>query len=308
MTLKTNGEKIIFADDIFFPDVTLGGLEMKKSEKEEYLAIISDIHVGSNMFLEEEFLDFIKWINGETGSSEQKKISKSIKYLFIVGDIIDGVGIYPDQDQELLILDIREQYNRCAELLKMIRKDIQIFICPGNHDAIRLAEPQPIFDANLADSLYNISNITLVSNPSIINVGAYEGFSGFDVLLYHGFSFDYYIDQIESIRFGGGYDRGDLVMKFLLQKRHLAPTHGSTPIIIYTELDNLIIDKVPDFFASGHIHKTSISNYGKTTMISGSCWQSKTVFQDKVGHHPEPGRVPIINLKTRSVKLMKFCD
>ena len=97
-------------------------------------------------------------------------------------------------------------------------------------------------------------------------------------------------------------------MKFLLQKRHLAPTHGSTPIIIDTELDNLIIDKVPDFFASGHIHKTSISNYGKTTMISGSCWQSKTVFQDKVGHHPEPGRVPIINLKTRSVKLMKFCD
>jgi DNA polymerase II small subunit len=304
----SNGEKIIFADDIFFPDVALTGTEMKKSEKEEYVAFISDIHIGSNVFFEKEFLDFVKWINGKTGSSEQKEIAKSVKYLFIVGDIVDGIGIYPGQDNELSIFDIREQYDKCAELLDMIRKDVQIFICPGNHDAIRLAEPQPVFDADLAEGLYKIENIELVSNPSLINIGSYEGFSGFDVLMYHGFSFDYYIDQIESIRFGGGYDRGDLVMKFLLQKRHLAPTHGSTPIIIDTDLDNLIIDKIPDFFASGHLHKISISNYGKTTMISGSCWQGRTTFQDKVGHHPEPGRVPLINLKTRDVKLMKFCD
>ena len=304
----SNGEKIIFADEVFFPDVVLGGKEMKKSEKEEYAAFISDLHVGSKMFLEDQFLDFIKWINGETGSSEQKEISKSVKYLFVIGDIVDGIGIYPNQEGELNVFDLEEQYILCAELLGKIRKDVQIFICPGNHDAIRLAEPQPIFDKNMAESLYNLQNATLVSNPATINIGSYEGFSGFDVLLYHGYSFDYYIDQIESIRFGGGYDRGDLVMKFLLQKRHLAPSHGSTPIIIDTDEDNLIIDKVPDFFASGHIHKTSISNYGKTTMISGSCWQSRTTFQDKVGHHPEPGRVPIINLKTRDVKLMKFCD
>lgn len=304
----SNGEKIIFVDEVFFPDVMLNGAEIKKSEKEEYAAFISDIHVGSNMFLENEFLDFVKWINGETGSSDQKKVAKEIKYLFIVGDIVDGVGIYPDQDQELFILDMKGQYDKCAELLNKIRKDIQIFICPGNHDAIRLAEPQPVFDPVLAESLHKMENVNLVSNPSLINIGAHDSFSGFEVLMYHGFSFDYYIDQIESIRFGGGYDRGDLVMKFLLQKRHLAPTHGSTPIIIDTDLDNLIIDKVPDFFVSGHIHKTSISNYGKTTMISGSCWQSRTTFQDKVGHHPEPGRVPIINLKTRDVKLMRFCD
>ena len=265
-------------------------------------------YVGSKMFLENQFLDFIKWINGETGSSEQKEMAKSVKYLFVIGDIVDGIGIYPNQEKELNVFDLKEQYKLCADLLSMIRKDVQIFICPGNHDAIRLAEPQLAFDKELAESLYNLKNTTLVSNPSMINIGSYNGFSGFDVLLYHGYSFDYYIDQIESIRFGGGYDRGDLVMKFLLQKRHLAPSHGSTPIIIDIDEDNLIIDKVPDFFASGHIHKTSISNYGKTTMISGSCWQSRTSFQDKVGHHPEPGRVPIINLKTRDVKLMKFCD
>jgi len=304
----SNGNKIIFADDIFFPDVNINGIDMKKSNNEEYVAFISDIHVGSNMFLEEEFLNFIKWINGNTGSSEQKRVAKLVKYLFVVGDIVDGVGVYPDQDKELTIKDIKDQYSRCAELFGMIRKDIQIIICPGNHDAIRLAEPQPVFDKNLASSLYNLNNVTLVSNPSIINIASNENFSGFNILMYHGFSFDYYIDQIESIRFGGGYDRGDLVMKFLLQKRHLAPTHGSTPFIIDTETDNLVIDTIPDFFVSGHIHKSSISHYGKTTMISGSCWQSRTAFQDKVGHHPEPGRVPIINLKTREIKLMKFCD
>ena len=67
-------------------------------------------------------------------------------------------------------------------------------------------------------------------------------------------------------------------------------------------------DEIPDFFVSGHIHKSSVSHYGKTTLICGSCWQSTTKFQEKVGHHPEPCRVPIVNLKTRDVKLMKFCD
>ena len=31
--------------------------------------------------------------------------------------------------------------------------------------------------------------------------------------------FDYYIANIGDIRFGGGYDRADLVMKYLLQNR-----------------------------------------------------------------------------------------
>jgi DNA polymerase II small subunit len=302
------GTKIVFANELFFPEITLNGSEMKKSNNEDHIAFISDIHIGSKMFLEKEFLKFIKWLNGESGSSEQKKIAKSVKYLMIAGDIIDGIGIYPGQDEELNILDIKGQYDKCAELLSKIRKDIKIIISPGNHDATRLAEPQPIFDETLAEGLHQIPNITLITNPGVVNVGSYEGFSGFEVLIYHGFSFDYYIDQIESIRFGGGYDRGDLVMKFLLQKRHLAPSHTSTLFVVDPKKDDLIIDNIPDFFISGHLHKSSVSHYGKTTMISGSCWQSRTAFQDKVGHHPEPCRVPVVNLKTRDVKLMKFCE
>ena len=95
-------------------------------------------------------------------------------------------------------------------------------------------------------------------------------------------------------------------MKFLLQRRHLAPTHTSTLYIPDTAKDPLVIEKIPDFFVSGHIHKATTANYRNITLISGSCWQSKTSFQEKVGHNPEPSRIPIANLKTRKMKILKF--
>ena len=302
------GDKIVFVNELFFPDVSINGNNMKKSEKEEHVAFISDIHIGSDMFLEKDFEKFIEWINGNSGSIEQKKIAKSIKYLFVIGDVVDGVGIYPGQEEELVIKDIKEQYDKCAEFFSKMRNDLQIIVCPGNHDALRLAEPQPVLDEKIAEALYNLDNVSIVSNPAVINIGEYDGFDGFNILMYHGFSFDYYIDKVDSIRENGGYDRADLVMKFLMKKRHLAPSHGSTLFVVDPDRDELIIDEIPDFFVSGHIHKSSVSHYGKTTLICGSCWQSTTKFQEKVGHHPEPCRVPIVNLKTRDVKLMKFCD
>ena len=183
-----------------------------------------------------------------------------------------------------------------------------MIICPGNHDAVRLAEPQPIFDEEFCKPLLELENAIFVSNPAVVNIGKNETFPGFDVLIYHGFSFDYFIANVDSIRNSGGYDRADLVMKFLLRRRHLAPTHGSTLYIPDKDEDPLVIKKIPDFFVTGHIHKTAIANYRNITMICGSCWQGKTSFQEKVGHHPEPSRVPLVNLQTREVKVLKFGD
>ena len=42
------------------------------------------------------------------------------------------------------------------------------------------------------------------------------------------------------------------------------------------------------------------------TMISCSCWQGKTTFQEKLGHKPEPARLPIVNLRTREIKVLRF--
>ena len=301
------GTKVVFTKQLFFPDIPQSN-QLKKTPNEIYAAVISDIQVGSKLFLEEDFLKFIKWINGESGSEEQRALTKKVKYLFIVGDIVEGVGIFPNQLNELAIPDITEQYNKAAELFSLIRKDLQMILIPGNHDAMRLAEPQPILDKVYAAKMYEIPNITITTNPSLVNIASTPEFPGINVLMYHGFSFDYYSEQVESIRRSGKgiSDRTTAVMKFLIQRRHLAPSHGSTLFIPEKEEDPLVIDKVPDIFLAGHIHKASIANYNNVTLIAGSCFQSKSEFQEKVGHTPEPSRVPLINLKTRETRMLKF--
>ncbi|MBW3014899.1 DNA-directed DNA polymerase II small subunit [Candidatus Woesearchaeota archaeon] len=300
-----NGENIVFSNNLLLPDIPLN-LELKKSPEKGYAIFLSDLHVGSNMFLEDDFNKFLKWINCELGDDVQKNIARNVKYLFIAGDLIDGVGIYPGQEDELVIKDVYMQYERCAEFLSKIPKDIQIIICPGNHDAMRIAEPQLPLYKDFAKAIWELPNCILVSNPSLINIDASENFPGFNVLLYHGFSFDYFIANVDSIRNNGGYDKPELIMKFLMRRRHLAPTHKSTLYIPDSEIDSLVINPIPDFFVAGHIHKTSVSKYRNVTLICGSCWQGKTSFQEKVGHHPEPSRVPVVDLQTRAVRILKF--
>ncbi|MBI2581584.1 metallophosphoesterase [Candidatus Woesearchaeota archaeon] len=299
------GDKIIFAEDIVWPDVPATH-QLKKGLEEEYAIFLSDIHVGSKLFLKEEFDKFLRWINSEAGNPAQKEIAKKVRYIIIAGDLVDGVGIYPSQIDELGISDIIHQYQEFTELIKKIPSDKKIIICPGNHDAVHLAEPQSSFDEKFAPGLFKIPNVTLVTNPAMVNIGKTENFPGFDVLLYHGYSFDYYVANVDSIRNNGGYHRADLIIKFLLKRRHLAPSFKSTPYFPGHKEDPLLIKKIPDFLISGHIHYSNVANYKGITTISGSCWQGTTTFQEKLGHQPEPARVPIVNLKTREIKVLKF--
>lgn len=293
----------IFVDDIFFPDIP--EQDQKRAPENVYAAFISDVHIGSNMFLPNHLNKFISWLNGSVGNSEQKSIAEKLKYLFVTGDLVDGIGVYPGQDKELVIKDIYKQYEEFASFFSRIPEDVNIIICPGNHDALKLSEPQhPLFE-DIAKSVYDLPNVHMVSNPSVINIHNIDGFQGFNVLMYHGYSMDYYVANVEKLRLSGGYNRADLIMKFLLQKRHLAPTHSST-LITPTEKDFMIIDTIPDIFTVAHIHKAKIGSYRNVINICSSCWQAQTSFQEKVGHLPEPGRVPILNLKTRAVKLLRF--
>ncbi len=301
----TSGEDIIFSEKIIWPDVPATN-EMKKNDLEEYALFLSDIHYGSNVFLKKEFEKFLRWINGTIGNETQQELAKKVKYIFIAGDLVDGVGEYPSQEEDLEIKDIYQQYEGVAGLLKQIPRDKQIIICPGNHDMMHLAEPQPVFYREYAATLLDLPNITFVTNPGLVNIAKTDKFSGFDVLMYHGFSFDYYVANVESIRNEGGYHRADLIMKLLLKKRHLAPSFKSTPYFPGHQEDPLLIKKIPDFFLTGHIHYSKVANYKGITMICGSCWQGMTSFQEKMGHEPEPARVPLVNLKTRDVKILKF--
>jgi len=303
----TTGDNVIFANNIIYPDLPLTS-EIKKSPDETYAAVLACVHVGSKKFLEERFMKFIDWLNGNTGNPEQREMAKKVKYLFVCGDVVDGVGIYPGQEEELEITDIKDQYDKAAELFSKIRSDIHIIMGAGNHDALRISEPQPPLPPKHAEAMYNIPNLINVTNPCRVNIHASNNFSGFNVLMYHGYSFDDYGEIVPSIRDSGAHisDRVGLIMRFLLQRRHLAPTHSSTMYIPDADKDSLVISEQPDLFVAGHIHKSAALIYRSTSIIAGSCWQAKTDFQEKVGHEPDPGTVPIINLQTRSVTMMRF--
>jgi len=298
---KGSGNKeIFFANNLFFPDSTLP--ERKKGDVDEYALFISDLHVGSKLFMEKNFLKFVDYINGKIPDTPEVK---KIKYLFVVGDLISGVGIFPGQENELNIKDVEDQYAKVAELFGKIRKDIRIIIAPGNHDAMRIMEPQPFLEEKYAWPLYNLKNVTLVTNPSTVNVGKTGFFEGFNVLMYHGYSIHYYANNIARLMKEKAAHQPEKIMNYLLLNRHLAPTHSST-LYFPSDKDPLMIEDVPDIFVVGHSHKSGINYYNNILVISGSSWESMTAFQEKMGNKPDFCKVPMFNLKTRAVKILDF--
>lgn len=300
---KVSGNReILFANDIVFPEAMIH--ERKNSHYDESALFISDIHIGSKLFLEDSFLKFIDYLNCRVPKTPE---AEKIKYLFVVGDIVAGIGVYPNQERELEINDIEGQYSKAAELFAKIRKDIKIIMLPGNHDCVRLMEPQPILDEKYAWPLYNLKNITLTANPSMINIGSKENFSGFDVLAYHGFSFFYYANSIPKLIKQNSVSAPDKIMHYLLQNRHLAPSHGSVQHYP-AEKDPLLIRKIPDIFVSGHTHVSGVSYYNNILVISSTCWEDLTTHQEKYGVKPDFCKVPMFNLKSRQVKILDFED
>lgn len=297
----SGSNKVLFANDVVFPDSVL--FERKKSPVEEAVAFIGDLHFGSKLFFEKSFSKFIDYLNCKLPNSEE---AKKIKYLFIVGDLITGIGNYPDQEKNLKIKNLEEQFIQIAELLSKIRKDILIIISPGNHDCVRLMEPQPVFDKKFAWPLYNLDNVIITENPSRINIAKKYGFPGFNVLTYHGFSFPYYSDNVSSLVKAKAINFPDKIMAYLLKNRHLSPTHSTLTQHCPLEEDSLLIRKIPDVFLAGHLHKSAISYYNNILLVSVSCWESMSSYQEKRGNKPDFCKVPLFNLKTRQIKILDF--
>lgn len=300
---SSSGE-ILFANDIVFADSFI--LEKKRSENEVYALFLSDIHVGSKLFLEENFLRFIRWINCEDVDAITRAKIEKIKYIFVTGDNVDGVGVYPGQEALLTIKDVKNQYKKLAEYFRMIPKNIQIIMCPGQHDAVRVPEPQPAVDEDFARDLTEMSNVFLVSNPSTIEVDCLDNKKGLKVLMYHGASMHGWADEIEDLRMGQANLYPAKIVKYLLRHRHLSPMHSANVYVPSEKEDSLAIKEVPDVIATGDLHRTEIDIYNNILIICGSCWQSITPFEEKVGNQPDPCKVPMLNLKTREIKILDF--
>ena len=289
---KSNDSSFAFGQEIINPGV----VRVPEKEMDFGIVFLSDVHIGSLTFLEDAFQRFIDWINCEYGTEEQRKIAEDVKYLVIGGDIVDGIGVYPNQDKELAIKDITQQYDEAARFLGNIRSDIKIIIAPGNHDASRVAEPQPAVPVEYAKSLYELDNVEFISNPGVVSL------DGINVLIYHGRSFDDLVMAVKDFT----HERNDLLMEELLKKRHLAPIYGErTPLASELE-DYLVIDEIPDVFHTGHVHINTYRKFKGIHLINSGTFQTQTEFQKIYNIIPTPAEVPVLHKgKYRHLKFIE---
>ena len=263
-----------------------------RSKTETYAVLISDLHVGSKYFMEKEFESFVLWL------SSLDPVARKVRFVLVCGDIIDGVGIFPNQDKELLLMDVDQQMEKAAQLLDKIPKHIKVFIIPGNHDPGRRALPQPAIPEKHNLNLWNRENFFMLGNPSMVEL------NGVKILMFHGQS----LDDVVGTTPGLSYSQPAKAMRVLLKARHLSPIYGKrTPIAPELE-DMMVINEIPDIFHSGHIHVVDLDMYRGILIVNSGAWQTQTPYQASVGITPTPGIALIVNLATLKVFRKDFTE
>jgi len=249
-------------------------------------AFLSDVHVGSKTFLEPQWEKMINWFKTDP-------LAKTIKYFVLSGDGVDGVGIYPGQDRHLAITDLFKQYGALAMLLSDLPDWVDVIILPGNHDAVRPAEPQPALDPEVQQ---DYSDAVFVGNPCDFSL------HGVRILSYHGKSIDDFVAGLRSVT----YAKPEMAMRSMLERRHLAPSWGGkTPLSPEPE-DSMVIGTIPDIFVTGHVHGQFVGDHKGTTIVHSSTWQDQTDYQRMLGFQPKPCILTVINLHTHASASIPF--
>lgn len=291
--VKTRSNLLI-AEDIILPDIA--PKPQHKAPIPVYAVLTSDMHVGSTKFQREAFNRFILWLNGKYGNEKMREIAGHVKYVLIAGDIVDGIGIYPNQIKELAVKEVYEQYRLAANFIAQIPDYIEVVIIPGNHDASRKALPQLAISNEFLKPLQESRKVHSLGNPCLLSLHNVE------VLLYHGRS----LDDVISTLPGMNYNHPEKAMTLLLQSRHLAPVYGGKTLLSPENRDFLVIERVPDIFHSGHVHVLGYNNYRGVLVINSGGWQEQTDYMRRLGFVPTPGKVPVVNLQTSEVAVIPF--
>lgn len=276
------GGGMIFSDTLFRPEIPLTHT-ISPSKEPGRAVLISDVHVGSDTFLPDAWDRFASWLEA----------TPEVKYLLIAGDVVDGIGVYPNQDKELHIKTIYEQYDAVGEMLSALPSHLQIVLSPGNHDAVRAAEPQPVLPEEFRTQFPD--NVTCVENPSVVNIQSVS------VLMYHGRSID---DLIKFIP-GASYEHPGEIMEAMLKRRHLGPIYGQRTPLLSTPMDHLVIRDVPDILQTGHVHISDVISYRGVLGVNAGTWQSQTSFQKQMNITPTPAEAVVVDLETMGYE--KFC-
>jgi DNA polymerase II small subunit len=239
-----------------------------------YGALISDVHVGSIYFMKKEFTSFLKFLNQE----------EEIKYLFIAGDLVDGVGIYPEQEKNLYQKNAYLQYEEVFKLFNqnITRKDLTVYFSPGNHDFLSIFEPQ-VISKRISEILPK--EWILLKNPDYFTV------EGKRVLVYHGRGSD---SLIAAKTPELSYEEMQKVYDYMFSQRNLSPTISGSRMDIKKTIG--MIDEIPDYFISGHVHKWCYALKNGVVFSNSGCWQHETEYQKSLDLTVCKGIAQIINL------------
>ncbi len=254
---------------------------------------LSDLHIGSRSFLSDAWGELIGFLRGEGPRAE---VARSIDHVVIAGDLVDGIGIYPNQERDLAIKDVFEQYAELGRRLAELPPRLNVVVIPGNHDAVCPAEPQPALPPQLGRGLP--SNVRMVGNPSTFAL------EGVVVEAYHGRSFDDLIPALPGLT----YARPTEVMKRMLAMRHLAPIYGGRTPLAPLARDGLVIDPAPDILVTGHAHTYGVDQYRGVLLLNVSTWQAETEYQRMRNISPVPAHAAVVGLHDLSVETLDFED
>ncbi len=292
----SNKGDLVFANQLLRPDVPMPDTGVQRGANVPLMtAFLSDVHVGSKTFLAENWRRMLRWLGGNGATKRERDAAGRIKYLLIPGDLVDGVGIYPGQQDELSIPDIYDQYGAFGDWLQNVPEHVQVVIQPGNHDASRPAEPQPAFSQEVRERFGHHAT-RFLANPATFKV------HGVTTLGYHGNSL---IDYAASVA-GFEFSQPLPIMKQMLQSRHVASIYGERTPVAPEHHDYLVINTVPDLFVTGHVHVPGIESYRGVQMVNSGTWQSQTTYQKMLNFTPDPCKMPLIDLQTLRGTLVDF--
>jgi DNA polymerase II small subunit len=272
------------------PDIPLQR-PTRRGPSGDRVLFLSDLHVGSKSFLSEAWAGLIEFLNGRGPLGD---LAREIRHVVIAGDLVDGIGIYPNQERDLAIGDVFEQYAELGRRLAELPPRLEVVVVPGNHDAVCPAEPQPALPEEIRSALP--PGVHSISNPSTFAL------DGVVIEAYHGRSFD---DLIPAIP-GASYARPTDVMKRMLAMRHLAPIYGGRTPLAPLPRDGLVIETAPDILVTGHAHTYGVDQYRGVLLLNASTWQAETEYQRMRNISPVPAHAAVVQLSDLGVTTLDF--
>lgn len=268
--------------------------EFRATTDSHKILFVSDIHFGSQNFVRSVFAKLIKFLTLNDLDSEFQKLASEISTLMIVGDLVEGVGLFPDQKSDILYHSLQTQYDGLSVLLRDIPEDIKIIVIPGEHDATQIPNPQPAIDKKFAKALLNLPNLRSFGNPIRLSI------ENMSILAFHGqknevlFEKHIHLDPLNPI----------IGIQHLLEYRHLYPEYGSFNPIAPFKHDYLVIDEVPDIVVSGHFHQAHFKEYRGVKILTCGSFQKEEHKQSKNTINTYLGVFPILDTHTGEVEMI----